>query len=375
MTFADDPPPTPPITTSYGSTWTIETFDQSVNALNKSETRINARVTDGIELRNQANSDAYKMGMKGDKAGLETLIANITATLAAGKKPAIGITVAFVTGVLNNLKLGGKFGVYLDWLNKWGKIEANNQEITNAVSDHDMFYELFEKWWVHKEGPNNPVPGKDNTRSVSSMQTPIPALGVRCAGACNAWWYNDSWYFESMLSGGAGSITDPITGVTGTRVSTSELSDLATSHQTGCDGCGDGYWTCREEQVKEHQVLYCGKSITWYTYDRLSGKWGKYSLGICGASYRGCDDPQKTAVHHYRPVMQGGQDSWGNWGYYITSYRGDPLTAHGSGSKSATASINGPGGSGIPPGRMDDSSNCDKCMDSSRFCPDASTRH
>ncbi len=170
-------------------------------------------------------------------------------------------------------------------------------------------------------------------------------------------------------------ITDPKTGVVGTRVSTSELSSLATSHRTSCSGCSEFYWSCKDSDVREHQQLYCGKNITWYTYDSLSGKWGTFSLGLCGAAYRRCDDPQKTAVHHYKPVMQSGQDSWGNSGYYISSYRADPPTAHGSGTTSASASINGPGGSGIPAGRMDNSSNCDSCMDGSRFCPEASTKH
>ncbi len=194
---------------------------------------------------------------------------------------------------------------------------------------------MYEQWWRHEKGPDNPVEKKVNSDSLSEMQTTVPALAVRCGGACNAWWYNDSWWYQEVWYAGKSPstpVTDPITGVVGTRVSTSELSGSATSHKTYCNGgCYHEYWSCKDADVRKHEVLYCGKSITYYKHDSLSGNWGWYSLGICGASYRRCDDPKKQGVHRYLRITQYNQDSWGNWGVYTQSYRADTPTAHGTG--------------------------------------------
>ncbi len=82
ITFADDPPPTTQITASYGSTFTIDSLDAAENQWDIHEGRIDTERIDGIELKNQA--DVLYMGGTGNKSGLEDLVVNIAATLAAG---------------------------------------------------------------------------------------------------------------------------------------------------------------------------------------------------------------------------------------------------------------------------------------------------
>lgn len=377
ITFADNPPTTTQITTSYGSTWTIENFDESFGTYDNHESRLSTQIREGDKLVNQKN--VLELGINGDTSGLENMIANITATLASGQKPAIGITTAFVTSVLNTLNENGRFSVYLDFINKWSEIDQNNEDIANAMNDRDAFYDLFSEWWIYKKGPNNPVPPKDNTRSLADYQTGIPPIGVRCGGACNVWWYNGSDYILSGDYEGTSSIgppRDPHTGVVGISALLSEMAALAIAHKTTCDGCYEGYWTCNESQNKEHQVLYCGKPIEYWMYDSLSGKSVWSSVGICGASYRNCDDPTKKIAHRYMGVSAYGLDSQGNYGIYQTGYKAASSTAHGQGTTTApSVSIHGVNGVGVSENRIDQTPNCTKCVDSSRFCPNASTKH
>ena len=369
MISADNTPGPFTVETSDGTIFTINDRDRAHQEWNTHENYLRDDRMNMSDLIYE--KDILQKGVSGDRSGLDDAIQGVGITVIAGKRPDLAALAALARKVLDMINEGKRFDIYLDFISKWAEIESKNQDIANSFSDRDKFWSVLAEF----EGFERK---KQNEGDLSSMQTSIPPIGVRCGGACNDWWYNDSWWYENVLLAGKdymSPVTDPFTGVVGTRASTSELSSLATSHKDICDGCSDEYWICKTLDVWKHEPLYCGKSITWYTYDSLSGKWGRYSLGICGASYRRCDDPKKTAVHHYRPIMQGGQDSWGNWGYYISSYRGDTPDAHGKGSKSATASINGPNGSGISPDRMDKSPNCDSCMDGSRFCPDASTGH
>lgn len=74
--------------------------------------------------------------------------------------------------------------------------------------------------------------------------------------------------------------------------------------------------------------------------------------------------------------MLGGTDSWGNWGYYVSSYKGATVTAHGNGTTTKpSVSVNGPNGVGVSSNRIDKTPNCSTCMDSSNYCPNASTSH
>jgi len=143
-----------------------------------------------------------------------------------------------------------------------------------------------------------------------------------------------------------------------------------------CGDCSVEYWSCNDKEEKAHELLYCGKPIEYYMYDSLSGNWGYYSVGTCGDTYRRCDSPAKKISHRYQAVMLGGTDSYGNWGYYVSSYQGATATAHGNGTTTKpSVSINGPNGVGVSSHRIDKTPNCSVCMDGSSYCPNASSSH
>ena len=358
LTIADDTPGPITIETSYGITFTITDVTDAEVKWNTHESYLRdakERMRDRKEERN-----IIEKGYNGDKSGLEAAALPVVVATVQSKRPDAAAVILLAKEILEDLNKGRTFEIAVKLINKYSEIDALNREITNDISDRNKFHEALAAF----EGRTRPYQVKD---TLDEMLVAIPLIYLGCSGGgCGDWYYDvrNIEYYSGITIGGKYGIPLPL----------SLITMRATNHQTSCAGCSESYWTCREKELKEHQQLYCGKDITWYTYDSLSGKWGTFSLGVCGATYRRCDDPKKTAVHHYRPVMLSGEDSWGNSGYYISSYRADPPTAH-SGNTSAAGSINGPAGSGIPAGRMDNSPNCDSCMDGSRFCPEASTKH
>lgn len=374
-TFADDPPRTPPpttkITASYGSTHTVASFADAERKFSDHEGRLATERTDKLELNIELG--IIHKGIGGDRSGLNDAAAGIGITVIAGGKLELAAVVALANKILNLLDEGKDFDIHLTFINKWAEIESNDQDIANAFSDRDLFYELYEDWWIYENGPNNPVPPKHNEDSLSSMQTRIPPIGVRCGGACNDWWYNGSNWF---LDGDTYPATDPVTGRVGVSASLSEMSTLAEAHKKTCEGCNVAYWTCRDSEERKHKVLYCHKKIEKYTYDQLGGNWGWFSLGICGESYRRCDDPKKKQVHRYNYVSGYNSEEYG--GYYIASYRSQSPSNHGSGSGITTppaVSIYGRNGVGFSSNAFDVSPRCDTCVDNSSNCPDSDTNH
>ncbi len=367
FTIADDTPGPITIKTSYGRTFTITNRDRASDEWTIHENYLddaNDSMSDLIYEK-----DVIKKGVDSNRSGLRALrdsSSSVVIPIIGGKRPDLAALAVVAKKILDLLDKGKDFEIYLDFVDKWADIEAKNQDIANKYSDRDKFHTALTAF----EGFERP---KQETGELSSMQQSIPPIGVRCGGACNAWWYNGSNWF---LDGDTYPAIDSVTGVIGTSASLKDMRALAMGHQKNCNGCSDNYWSCNMIQDKRHEVLYCGKSIEYYMYDSLSGNWGYISVGTCGDSYRGCDDPTKKISHRYSAVMQGGTDSYGNWGYYVSSYNGLSATAHGNGSSTAlSVSINGPNGVGVSENRIDKTPNCSVCMDGSDFCPNASSSH
>lgn len=118
--------------------------------------------------------------------------------------------------------------------------------------------------------------------------------------------------------------------------------------------------------------MYCGKTIY---YNNPTGN-GFIDLGICGHEYRRCDDPEKKSVHIYGGTVLYDLDSFGKYGAYVSGLHTSSFTGHDEGTTSPpSVSVNGPNGVGLDKDDYDKSPNCDKCLDSSQYCPDASTKH
>ena len=135
-------------------------------------------------------------------------------------------------------------------------------------------------------------------------------------------------------------------------------------------GCGRPYYKCDEGDVKKHAVKYCNMSILYHT-----GIFPK-SLGKCGAGYRTCLGSNKRGVHDYRNENKYYLNSWGLYGSYAVGLVAYKPTKHQYGKDSALSdSVNGPNGGGLDPSDYDKTPNCDTCIDGSKYCPNASTKH
>lgn len=129
-------------------------------------------------------------------------------------------------------------------------------------------------------------------------------------------------------------------------------------------GCGKFYFTCKQNDLKRHGVLYCGKDIVFKKYTRYW--YDTEVLGICGTAYRRCDKPAKTGVHSYSTTFK--IESLGKG--YLDSYFPDSPTKHGKGTTTPPAvSIYGPNGIGFADDTFDKSPGCNSCIDGSKHCP------
>ncbi len=356
---ADEELPPLDITTSSGSRHTIATFADAERKWGIFEGKLTTARSELTGLKLDLN--IIQMGIDGEVEKLEKIKASAKTFMVAGKQYGGAVFVGIIIDLFN---AGNTYELNLKKINKYAEIASKNVDIATAFSDREKFYAEYVKRWEHKHGPNNSAEQRTNEGSLASMQESIPPLAVYCGGGCGDWWY-DINHAESYMGRPRGR-----------GVFLFELIDSAKSHETTCKGCREDYWTCNTIQDKKHELLYCGKPIEYYMHDSLSGTWAYFSVGQCGDSYRGCDDPKKKISHQYSAVMLGGTDSFGNQGYYVASYKGNPPTAHGKGSDTApSVSINGPNGVGVDENRIDKTPNCDTCMDGSRFCPNASTRH
>ena len=322
--IADDPPPTTTITTSYGSTYTIRNIGESKDEFTDHEGRLTVERIDKIELL--AKVGVIQKGVNKDISGLRDAAQGVGITVVAGNRPDVAAIMALAKQILKMLEEGQDFEIYLKFIDKWAEIEANNQDIANAFSDRDKFFELYKAWWIYENGSNNPVPTKHEKQTLKQLQAGIPPIGVRCGGSCNAWWYNGSDYF---MDGDTWSVTDPQTGVGGTSASLKDMSSLATNHKTTCAGCGVGYWTCSSLDSAKHQKVYCNKDIIQTYQSSLTTT----KLGKCGESYYRC--LPTDGVHQY----------------VFRSDKGNvKIKSLHSGAKKSplSSSIYGPNGTGLP---------------------------
>ncbi len=322
FTFAADPPSPTQITASYGSTHTITSLDSAERKYSDHESRLDTELRDALALTNQRR--VIHQGLSGDTSGLRSLAVSLGTGLLAGKTPYIGLTAAFVNSILAHASTSGSFGLDYDLfvleIDKQAEILENNGHIFNAYSDRDKFYEAYEAWWIHTNGPDNPVPPKRNIGSLKSFQTYVPPRYLQCKAKCETVWVDDRWGLTDLW--GYNDYWSPKLPFHDLEVvPLSEMTSKATGdHLDTCAGCSDEYWSCKDKQVKDHEVLHCHKPIEYYGYDRLSGRWGWFTIKLCGETYRKCDDPKKKGVHRYNMKRESGTDRYGRQGYYIKSY-------------------------------------------------------
>lgn len=356
ITIADDTPSPIIIETSYGQTITITDEAKAHREWNTHETNLeNTKSRMGGKV---SEKDAIDHAINGDEDGIRSLIVNIGSTILSGKKPKIGISTVFADELIKKMNDVPTYDLELDLIDKWSDIDKLNGEIADAFSDRNAFHSALAEF----EGFERPYQVKD---SLSDMQQDIPPMGAECSGNCGDWYFDIRYwgYYAMFLPHGIPSDISLIT-------------INARSHERWCKGCDDKYHWCNEKQRKDHQLQYCGKPIEYWMYDSLSGKSVWSSVGICGASYRNCDDPTKKITHRYMGVSAYGLDSQGNYGSYQTGYKAAIATTHGQGTTAApSVSIHGVNGVGVSENRIDQTPNCTKCVDGSRFCPNASTKH
>ncbi len=133
------------------------------------------------------------------------------------------------------------------------------------------------------------------------------------------------------------------------------------SDDTDVMGCGKKYYTCQPDQVKKHAPQYCGKNVWIVSAYRPNKK-----LGVCGSGYRKCTTSKRDHTYVYEIVFRNG-------GSYISGYT--PLYVFQT--KCGNGTSNVPSGAVQRPSMdigdlIDQSPNCDDCMDSSDYCPNAS---
>lgn len=349
------------IETSDGQTVTITNAAQAHREWNTAENDLGGYLINMATLVNER--DAIQYSIDRNTSSLDDMAKGLGLAAILGKRPDVAAVMLFAAELLedmnNNIK---NYKLKLKLIDKYVEIQIKNSEIANAYSDRDKYHAALATFEGYERE-------KSNKGSLSSMQQSIPPLGAACAGGGCGDWYYDETYYEFYHG-------QTLSGRYGTPVPLSSVREYAERHLTTCDGCSDEYWSCVDSQEREHEVLYCSKSIEYYMYDSLSGNWDWISVGTCGDTYRRCDSPTKKISHRYQAVMLGGTDSYGNWGYYVSSYQGATATAHGSGTTTKpSVSINGPNGVGVSSHRIDKTPNCSVCMDGSSFCPNASSSH
>ena len=330
-------------------------------------------------LKYEAN--VFQAAADGDESGLRALALPVAITAMLRKRPDVVAVTLLIEGILSeyidNVK---RYKYHLQLYDKYGEIVSQNDVLATAFAERDLFWNALAEF----EGTHRK---KQNATSLEDMQISIPPFGVFCTGGCGDWYYNFAYYIYILQNpdvldvySSNGNLIYLWTQQKGVRVATSELSSSALSDQATCDGCSDEYWSCKDKQVKDHEVLHCHKPIEYYGYDRLSGRWGWFTIKVCGETYRKCDDPNK-GVHRYLMKTDRGTDRYGNHGYYIKSYVPASASTHGKGkSDPPDVSIYGVNGVGFdyPPGpykQIDENPNCYECYDGSRYCPDADTNH
>lgn len=147
-----------------------------------------------------------------------------------------------------------------------------------------------------------------------------------------------------------------------------------------CGGCGEDYYSCDKKAYERHRVRYCRRSIIYVKYDPSTISWTNWNpyqeqvIGICGAEYRNCDNPKKKGHHYYISVVKKNPYTGEK---YIAGWKSDTQSFHGLGEPDPPAvSINGPNGVGLSDSDFDDASpKCGSCLDGSKHCPDAGTKH
>ncbi len=363
------------IPTSYGSTHTITTFDETYTAKTDHDLKL---LTARFELSLLIyEKDAIQKGLDRDRSGLRDAAKGVGIPLLAGKKPGLAGIIVLVDKISDLLDEGKHFEIYLEFIDKWVEIDAQNNKIAGAYSDRDKFYEEYAKRWRHKyenDNPPNPVPPKNDLDDLSTMQQNIPPIGVRCGGACNDWWHNREYTLSDIGNAewtalGIPLIRDPITRVIGTEAPLNMLAEYATIHQACCLGCSDTYWTCRPRDVDKHEVKYCKIKITY-----RPGIVGMKVLGVCGKPYRKCDDPATKADHVYVPYYSFTTDYRGRYVYWVSGIRGYKSNCGGGDTTAPPVSVYGPNGVGFI-NDPDQTPNCDMCYDGSPNCPQAATHH
>ena len=152
-----------------------------------------------------------------------------------------------------------------------------------------------------------------------------------------------------------------------------------------CKGCGESWYTCDKKAQDRHRVRYCGRGVFFLKWDPSTVSWtnlGGFTtiyLGKCGQSYRKCDDKKPEAVHWYGSIVA--KNSY-TGGKYLKGWRAGITAHHKSfcGSINSTTppavSIHGPNGVGVSDSAVGDASpGCTSCLDGSKHCPDAGTKH
>ncbi len=218
-----------------------------------------------------------------------------------------------------------------------------NKILEQRVSDRDTALTNY----------NSATSQKRIAKHVPDYYSPIPEVRLPCRNSCGV-------IFSSNDVGLDG------------------LSDAAANnHKTTCGqtvspaGCGVKHWTCdgKNKEYKQHQVLYCGKNVTYWKYGlSFSGK----VLAVCGAKYRKC--VKSSGVHKYEPIYAYTNGKYRK-GYRAMSERvhGSVGMAHGSGTLTPPArSVNGPNPVDLD-SLIDESPNCSDCIDGSKYCPNASS--
>ncbi len=148
-----------------------------------------------------------------------------------------------------------------------------------------------------------------------------------------------------------------------------EFLSVISPHQQKCGinddtdvmGCGNIYYTCEPDAVKKHAPKYCGKNV-WI----ISAYRPNQNLGVCGSGYRKCTTSKRDHTYVYEIVFSNG-------GSYISGYR--PF--YNFQTKCGNGSAEPPPGAVHRPSKdiediIDQSQNCDDCLDSSDYCPNAS---
>lgn len=266
------------VETSDGKKTIITDVGKAHDEWNTAENDLGGYRTDLATLVNQANGIQYSIDK--NKSSLNSMAKGLGLTAILGKRPDVAAVMLLAAELLTDLENNVKnYKLKMKLIDKYAEIQKKNVQISNAYLDRDKFHAALATFEGYKRK-------KSNEGSLSSMQQYIPPLAAACAGGgCGDWYYdwNHSEYYSGQTLGGG----------YGTPVPLSSISSNTTKHLESCGGCSVEYWTCVTKDKQAHELLYCGKSIEYYMYDSLAGKYGWISVGMCGSTYRRCDSPKK----------------------------------------------------------------------------------